>query len=87
MPNAFTPNFDGIYDLFRVKHPQFIKTFNMEVYNRRGQVVYKISIGPGGWNCRFPNIDQPNGNYIWMITMTDLDGKKSSYQGEVMLLR
>ncbi|WP_162303930.1 gliding motility-associated C-terminal domain-containing protein [Paracnuella aquatica] len=87
MPTAFTPNGDGLNDLFRVKHPQFIKTFNMEVYNRWGQVVYKTNNAAGGWNGRFRNMDQPNGNYIWMITMTDLDGKKSSYQGEVMLLR
>jgi gliding motility-associated-like protein len=87
MPNAFTPNGDGINDLFRVKYPGFIKTFHMAIYNRWGAIVFQTENPLDGWNGRYRNTDQPAGNYIWQISLTTLEGEKEQARGNVILLR
>lgn len=86
MPNAFTPNNDGLNDLFRVKYPQFIHVFKMQVFNRWGEVVFSTTDAGRGWDGSYKGKKQPIGNYLWMISLTDLDGNSSSYKGSVLLL-
>jgi gliding motility-associated-like protein len=86
MPTAFTPNNDGNNDVFRVKYPQFIKSFKMQLFNRWGTVVYTSANPNMGWDGTYKGARQPEGNYIWVITLTDLDGNQSSYRGNVILI-
>lgn len=87
MPNAFTPNNDKINNLFRVKNPEYIKTFSMTVYNRWGQIIFQTTDPYKGWDGTFKNMPQPEGNYVWLISLTDNDGNKESAKGNVLLLR
>jgi gliding motility-associated-like protein len=87
MPNSFTPDNDGLNDIFAVKYPEFIKDFDMKIYNRWGEIVYSSRNPHLGWNGKYKNADQPTGNYIWMITLTDYDGNKESAKGYVLLLK
>jgi gliding motility-associated-like protein len=87
LPNAFTPNNDGLNDLFRVKYPQFIRTFDMKIYDRWGQLVFHANDPLTGWDGNFKNTKLPSGNYIWNITISDLDGNFSRKTGTVMLIR
>jgi gliding motility-associated-like protein len=87
MPNVFTPNKDGKNDVFRVKYPQFIKKFKMTIYNRWGAIIYESTDAYKGWNGMHKGLPQPEGNYIWMISIVDNDGISGSYQGNVYLLR
>src|ERR1043165_436482 len=43
MPSAFTPNRDGLNDVFRVKYPFPVKQFNFNIYNRWGQKILKLN--------------------------------------------
>jgi gliding motility-associated-like protein len=43
MPTAFTPNNDGLNDIFRVKYPFAVKTFSMLVYNQWGEKVFETN--------------------------------------------
>jgi gliding motility-associated-like protein len=87
MPNTFTPNRDGRNELFRVKYPQFIKTFSMQVLSRWGEVVFSTKDPSKGWDGRYKGLDQPEGNYLWIISLTDIDGNSGSYKGNVLLIR
>ena len=87
MPNAFTPNGDGLNDVFRVKYPSFIKTFEMVIFNRFGQVVYKTSNPNMGWDGTFKREDQPAGMYLWQINLVNTDNEKKYAKGTVTLLR
>lgn len=87
MPNVFTPNGDYNNDVFRVSNPSFIKEFYMAVYNRWGQKVFETTNPAAGWNGSFNNLDQPAGNYIWVIRLTDTEGQKVAERGHVLLLR
>jgi gliding motility-associated-like protein len=87
MPNAFTPNHDGHNDLFRVKYPDVIKTFRMDIYNRWGQSVYSTEDPYKGWNGAVGGLDQPVGGYIWKILYTDVFGNTQQINGTVLLIR
>ena len=87
MPSAFTPNNDGINDVFRVKYPAFIKSFHMVIYNRFGERVFETTDKFAGWNGSYKGFPQQGGVYIWMISLTDNDGNKDNQQGTVMLVR
>jgi|GEM_PF-3671940 len=72
MPNAFTPNGDGINDNYYpvlsngANSTSKIEAFN--IYNQWGQLVYN-SIAPPGWNGFFGNDAQPIGVYTYFITI------------------
>jgi gliding motility-associated-like protein len=87
LPNAFSPNHDGVNDVFRVKFPWFIKEFHMMVFNRWGEKVFESYDPNVGWNGIFNGMAQPTGAYVWVISLTDKDGKKDSNRGMVMLMR
>jgi gliding motility-associated-like protein len=87
MPNAFTPNNDGHNDVFRVRYPQFIKKFHLQIFDRWGQTVYRTSDPSRGWDGKLNGMYQPVGNYVWTISLTDINGKISHFKGSVLLLQ
>ncbi|MCS3800469.1 gliding motility-associated C-terminal domain-containing protein [Niastella sp. OAS944] len=87
MPNAFSPNNDGLNDIFRIKHPWFIKEFHMAIFNRWGQKVFESHDPYKGWDGKWKGIDQPNGGYAWIISLTDKEGQQDSKQGFLILTR
>lgn len=87
LPNAFTPNNDGHNDIFRLKYPGVVKIFRLMVFNRWGQLVYETADPYKGWNGRIKDVDAPTGNYVWMMTYTDMYGYKGSDKGTVILVR
>lgn len=67
MPNAFTPNADGINDFFG---PQYIGLKNLElrVYDTWGSLVYSESGDTiRGWNGKIKNQEAENGNYYYIF--------------------
>jgi len=87
MPTAFTPNNDGVNDVFRVKYLFPVNAFHMVVYNRWGQKIYESGDIGQGWDGTFQGALQPPGAYIWVIDLTDADGSKESGHGTVVLIR
>jgi gliding motility-associated-like protein len=87
MPNAFTPNGDGLNDLFRVKYPGFIKAFDMEVYNRFGQLVFSTTNPTVAWDGTYKGADQPAGLYVWKILLTNIENQKQVAKGIINLCR
>lgn len=74
MPNAFSPNGDGVNDLYGPVIPpalQGIYTIvQMRVYNRWGQLVYN---GNGYWDGTFGGTAQPADTYFYYITIEGPD--------------
>ena len=90
IPNAFTPNGDGINDYFfpRTLLSKGLATFSMEIYNRWGQLIFATTNTEGrGWDGRFNNVMQPEGVYVFIINATFIDGEKEHHQGNVTLLK
>lgn len=73
VPNVFTPNGDGVNDVFAVNAPN-AGDFSMEVYNRWGQLMYRSNSVWNGWKGSVDNeLDKnvPDGTYFYIVTYTD----------------
>lgn len=87
VPNAFTPNNDGVNDIFR-PIPIGMKTISyFRVYNRWGQLMFGSSQIGKGWDGRFEGKDQDSGIYVWMVEGIDYRDKKITQKGSVVLIR
>lgn len=68
-PNAFTPNSDGINDLFMPVLPQVgIKNYNLKIFNRWGNVVFETSDKLTGWDGTYKGKSESPGTFVWIIT-------------------
>lgn len=88
IPNAFTPNLDGVNDYFKpiMQTGQLLTT--MRIYNRLGQLVYDNNNNKKGWDGM--NLDgKPvaSDTYMYFIEYTCLDGNKFTRKGSISLLR
>ncbi|MBP7399861.1 MAG: gliding motility-associated C-terminal domain-containing protein [Chitinophagales bacterium] len=92
IPNAFSPNGDGLNDVFSVPYLGDICnsiTF-FQVFDRWGQVVYDyyLDTDQNGWDGTHINNGQPEpiGNYIYLIKL-DCDSGERIFANDVILLR
>jgi gliding motility-associated-like protein len=87
VPNAFSPNGDGLNEIFRPIAVGVVSTEWFRVYNRYGQVMYESSNIQNGWDGTYKGQRQPIGNYIWSIKGKGRDGKVIEMKGNVVLVR
>ncbi len=86
-PNAFTPNSDGINEVFRPK-ANHIGRFSMMIYNRWGQFLYETNNSEKGWNGYYQGVLCPEGLYVFTSTYEMLDsGEIKTVKGSFTLLR
>ena len=76
IPNVFTPNGDGVNDVFFDGMPET----ELIIINRWGQELYK---GMGGWDGTYNGNEMSAGTYFYIITLPNGD----SYNGPVLLMR
>ena len=88
VPNAFTPNGDGINDVFRVKEGyKSIISFKAQVFNRWGKKLYEWSDLEGGWDGKSGGSNVPDGAYYLHIQARGADGRKYHIKKVINLLR
>ncbi len=85
--NAFTPNRDGLNDVF--KPGMFIAPvqYHLIIFNRWGQLIFESRDPGAGWDGRFRNVDQEPGSYIWFCTYQFVGEASHNASGTVVLLR
>ncbi len=87
-PDAFTPNGDGLNDIFiPVGSWDRISGYALRVWNRWGETVFTTNDQTEGWDGRFKEADAPGGGYLWDAQFTDAQGEVFRYKGGVVLLR
>jgi gliding motility-associated-like protein len=67
-PTAFSPNKDGINDLFFL-YGDDILAFDLKIADRWGNIVFKTNNFQEGWNGQYLGIDLDPGIYVWMATI------------------
>ncbi len=87
MPNAFTPNGDGLNDSFGVSGYNKNKFIKLSIYNKWGQRMFETTDREKKWNGNFKGQLQPAGIYVYYLQMKTLDGKPLSKKGSVILIR
>jgi gliding motility-associated-like protein len=69
LPNAFTPNGDGINDTWDVKNLNLYASCTVEIINRYGNKIFQ-SIGyAAAWDGRYNSADLPVGIYYYIIRL------------------
>ena len=88
VPNAFTPNGDGLNDIFKAQGIDITK-FNMKIFNRWGELIFESDDIESGWNGASPNSDyfSPPGIYEYIIVAQEHQGEVFEYRGHIQLLR
>ena len=88
IPNAFSPNNDGLNDIFKPSGNVTLKS--MQIYNRWGELVYESSEGEFGWDGNYQKKLVHEGYYFFIIRYTKpQNGSESPFvsKGEVYLFR
>lgn len=88
MPNAFSPNGDGINDVYRAKSGyKSIVEFHATIFNRWGQKLYSWDDPAGGWDGKFHGKDVAQGVYYVLVKAKGADGRNYQIKRDVNLLR
>jgi gliding motility-associated-like protein len=89
VPTGFTPNGDGLNDIFRIPNLKGHRLVDFSVYNRWGQLVYHNNTGDGtkGWDGTFNGEKQDVGVYNYVIILSHPDGTNRVFKGDISLLK
>jgi gliding motility-associated-like protein len=88
IPSAFTPNNDGLNDVFMVKG-EHIQEFTMRIYDRWGQLTYFSKDINQGWDGRLMKLGEiaQQDTYVYMIELKDKIGERHQYIGHVTIIK
>jgi gliding motility-associated-like protein len=85
MPNSFTPNNDGVNDLFApVYYNVSIQDF--KIFNSWGNLIYESKTNCL-WDGKFKNNDCPLGVYVYKISYRDIKNNYTEKIGRITLIR
>ncbi|MBW7914450.1 MAG: gliding motility-associated C-terminal domain-containing protein, partial [Taibaiella sp.] len=87
MPNAFTPNKDGLNDAIGPILTCIPADFKYIVANRWGEIVFETEDYTKKWDGRHISIPSELGTYFYLIQITDRLGNKTTHKGDILLLR
>lgn len=86
MPNAFSPNGDGINDVVRVEGKGIVE-LDFRIFNRWGQLIYHGTDQREGWNGFFKNEKQEMEVYTYLVVAKMVDGQTIELKGNITLLQ
>ena len=87
VPNAFTPNNDGLNDEFRAIVFGDLQYFQFDVYNRYGQLVFTTNDPQKGWNGVWNRIAQDPSVFVWKCSYRYEGETTELLYGTVTLIR
>jgi gliding motility-associated-like protein len=85
IPNVFTPNGDGVNDVFHTRGVN-ITTYNLNIFNRWGESVFKTEDVSKGWDGRVNGKEAPDGTYLFLLEAKGADDKMYTEKGHVTLI-
>ena len=88
--NVFTPNGDGLNDIWRAQSDCYIVSFDLTVYSRWGQLVHRSSNIAYGWDGYIRGRPAPEGTYYYELIYRDnvaIDNDRLVFRGEITLIR
>lgn len=86
IPNAFTPDGDGLNDTFSITSTDVVYV-NMSVYNRWGQLVFQGTNDEARWDGNVKGVLADEGVYVYQVEARGLNNQTYKYNGTLTLIR
>ncbi len=90
VPNAFTPNDDGVNDRFRPLLDCELTSYVFEIYNRWGQRIFFTNEKSDAWDGTYLGANAPPDVYFWRLQYNRIQEdvqQRFSKNGDVTLIR
>lgn len=87
LPNAFTPNGDGLHDVFRIENVTHQQLLSWNIYNRYGTAVFTAYTIQDAWDGNHQHRPCDAGVYYYLLQYYTTDRTIRTLKGEVHLLR
>jgi gliding motility-associated-like protein len=85
-PNAISMNGDGLNDYLNMSY-SFVKTFNLKIYNRWGEIIFETNNKKENWKGLLNNNAVQNDVYFYIVTFTGFDDEAHNKSGNITILR
>lgn len=86
IPTAFTPNNDGMNDVWRIPALSFYTDFQLSLFNRYGQRILYTKNQQVEWDGTNKGVPQSAGVYVYLLSINQ-DGENKLYKGTITLIR
>ena len=88
-PNAFSPNGDGVNEIFYVFANTEYTDFELNIYSRNGDHVFQSRQIENGWDGRRKGTGEilPQGVYVYTVKFKTVDHKSGIEKGQILLIR
>ena len=86
VPNIFTPNDDGLNDIFQPKGFG-ITNYELRIFNRWGEELMFTNDFAHGWDGFYKGKLSQEDTYTWKINLTNVFGKSHELSGHVTLIK
>lgn len=70
-PHFFTPNEDGINDIWRIQKLQFLAKSRIYIFDRFGKLLFSFNENQAGWNGKYNGIDLPSTDYWFVLKLNN----------------
>ncbi|MEP7128709.1 MAG: gliding motility-associated C-terminal domain-containing protein, partial [Chitinophagales bacterium] len=87
MPNAFTPNGDGLNDVLKPVLLDEIVDYELKIFNRWGRLIFSSKNPDNGWTGRENGVLLPVEEYVWTARYKNGNGVEQLEKGSVALLK
>jgi len=86
-PNAFTPNDDGLNDIFKPFTAAPLEKYSLQIYNRWGQMVFTSNDPLKGWNGKYHGVDITPGVYVYLCSYKFYNKSQDMMKGTVIVVK
>jgi gliding motility-associated-like protein len=86
VPNAFTPDNNGINDLLRITAAGLQRLNYFNIYNRWGQLVFSSTSTRAAWDGKIKGKNAPTGTYVWVAEAVSYSGRVMQRRGTIVLI-
>lgn len=83
---GFSPNGDGVNDVFKIKNIDLYPNNDLKIFNRWGKQVYNVKSYHNSWDAEYRSAKLPDGSYFYILNV-EVDGVMKELKGFVEVRR
>jgi gliding motility-associated-like protein len=87
IPTAFSPNGDGLNDVFKVEGLRLDAQFEMKIFDPWGALIFETRDREASWDGRFRGVPVQEGVYVLLVNVTDCEGNQRPVGRSITLIR